>query len=370
VEDIAAPAAIHSALYQNRMLVIDAEDQNLIWYSKQVVQNTPVEFSDLFTIYVSPTSGAQGSTGPLTALGAMDDKLVMFKKAAIYYLTGKGPDNTGANNDFSEPIYITSSVGTTNPSSVVLTPMGIMFQSEKGIWLLGRDLQTKYIGAPVEKYNSDTVTSATAIEGTNQVRFIMSSGITLMYDYYYDQWATFSNILAISALLWQGQHTYLNSLGAIYQETPGTYLDGSNPVLMSFTTAWINVAGLQGYERFYFMHLLGTYFTPFKLAAQLSYDYNSSFSQNISISQDNFSPVYGGDALWGSGDVWGGPANAFEAQVFPQIQKCSAFQVTINEVYDPSLGVTAGAGIALSGLNLTVGVKKGYRTQRATRQFG
>lgn len=370
VENIAAPPSVASALFKNRLFLVDAEDRNLLWYSKQVIEAVPVEMSDLFTIYIAPTSGAQGSTGPTTALSAMDDKLIIFKSDAIYYLTGTGPDITGAANDFSDPIYITSSVGCSNPNSIVLMPNGIMFQSDKGIWLLSRGLETSYIGAAVENFNSSVVESATAIPGTNQVRFILDDSTTLMYDYFYSQWATFTNTRAISATLYQGFHTYLSALGGLYQETPGMYLDGSAPVLMSFTTAWINLAGLQGYERFYFANLLGTYYTPFTLSVGFAYDYSSSISQTITVAPDNYSAPWGGDALWGSGTVWGGPANPFTARVFPEKQKCQSFQMTIQEVYDSNLGVAAGAGLTLSGLAMIAGVKRGFRTQSAAKSFG
>lgn len=370
VEDIAAPPSIASALFKNRLFLVDAEDQNLLWYSKQVIEATPVEMSDLLTLYVAPTSGAQGSTGPITALSAMDDKLIIFKKDAIYYLTGTGPDNTGANNDFTDPVFITGTVGCANPSSIVLMPNGIMFQSDKGIWLLGRDLATNYIGSPVEKFNSAVIMSATAIPGTNQVRFVSQDNMTLMYDYFVNQWGVHSNIAAISATLYQGLHTYLNSYGQVFQETPGFFLDGSVPVLMSFTTAWINIAGLQGFERFYFMFLLGTYITPFNLSVQFAYDYNSGPSQGVIVRPDNFAPDWGDDPLWGSSTPWGGPGSTFQARVFPERQKCESFQLIINENYDPSFGVPSGMGLTLSGMNLVIGTKKGYRTQKASRSFG
>ncbi len=370
VENIAAPASTHSALFKNRLWLIDAEDQNLLWYSKVVIQNTPVEMSDLLTVYVAPTSGAQGSTGPVKALGAMDDKLIIFKNNAIYYLTGTGPDNTGANNDFTDPIFITSAVGCSNPSSVVLMSNGIMFQSDKGIWLLGRDLSTQYIGAPVEYWNNQTVVAAQTIPGTNEIRFTLGNNITLMYDYYYNQWGTFNNQFAISSTLYNGMHTYLNSYGQVFKETPGTYLDGSQPVLLSFTTSWINVAGVQGYERLYEMLFEGTYYTPFKLQVQLAYDYNPSPVQSTLILPDNYAAKWGREALWGSGGPWGGPGNVFEARLFPERQKCEAFQITVNEIYDPSLGAAPGQGLSLSGLALLVGVKKGTRTSKASQSFG
>jgi hypothetical protein len=371
VENIAAPASSASCLFKNRLWLVDAEDPNLLWYSKQVIAGVPVEMSDLLTLYVAPTSGAQGSTGATTAISAMDDKLIIFKRDAIYYVTGVGPDNTGANNDFSDPVFIQSPVGCSNPKSIVLTPNGIMFQSDKGIWLLGRDLQTSYLGAPVEAYNSYSIQSAKVIPGTNQVRFVLAdANLTLMYDYFFDQWGTHTNLGAISSTLYENKDTYLNDSGRVYQEAAGTYLDGSRPVLLSFTTSWISLAGLQGYERFYFMYLLGTYYTPFKLSVQIGYDYNRSASQIVEVTPDNYSPKYGREAVWGSGGPWGGPGNVFEARVFPAQQKCETFQITIQEIYDPSFGVAAGAGLSLSGLNLIVGTKKGYRTQKAGRSFG
>lgn len=371
LENIAPPASIHSTLFNNRLWLIDAEDPNLLWYSKQVIVATPVEMSDLLTIYVAPTTGSQGSTGPMTALAPMDDKLIIFKNNAMYYINGIGPDNTGANSTYSDPVFITGAVGCINPRSIVLIPNGLMFQSDKGIWLLGRDLNTSYIGAPVEGFNSDIIRSAQAIPGTNQARFILDNNITLMYDYFFNQWGTFTNIRAISATLWQDKHTYLNSFGQIFQETPNTYLDGSTPVLLALTSAWINIAGLQGFERFYSMHVLGTYYTPYKLSISMAYNYNSSPRQATIVSPDNFAGQWGSQTVWGSGPQWGGSeGNVFTARIFPEIQKCQSFQVSIQEVYDATLGVVAGQGLTLSGIQLLVGVKRGTRTQSAAKSFG
>lgn len=362
VENIAAPACAAMTLYKSRLVVLDAEDRNSLWYSKQVLQGTPAEMSDLFTIFVSPTVSAQGSTGPVTTLAALDDKLVLFKANAIYYMVGTGPDATGANNDFSEPVFITSTVGCTNQQSLVFIPNGLMFQSDKGIWLLGRDLSTKYIGAPVEGYTLEgLVQSAVNVPGTNQVRFTLDSGITLMYDYFFEQWGTFTNVPAISSTLYNGLHTYLDNLGRVFQETPGEYLDRSSPVLMKFKTSWLNLAGLQGYERAYEFYLLGTYISPHKLNMLIAYDYNPSPAQQSIITPDNMPETWGSDALWGSGSRWGGTegGNVEQWRIFLDRQKCQAFQITMEEVFDASYGTVAGAGLTLSGINLTVGIKSG-----------
>ena len=385
VEDVGGPAAVATTLFDDRLWLIDAEDQNLLWFSKQVIEATPVEMSDLLTYYVAPTIGAQGSSGPMTAIFPMDDKLIIFKKDSIYFINGTGPDNTGSNSEYSPLYFITSTVGCSNQNSIVIVPTlngspgGLMFQSDKGIWLLGRDLSTTYIGAPVEAYNSYAVNSAIAIPGTNQVRFTLSNGAMLMYDYYYQQWGTFAGSPAISSTIYQSLHTLLSSSGAISQETPGIYLDNGNPVLMSFTTSWIALAGLQGYQRAFFFYLLGTYFTPHKLNLQIAYDYNSSPIQSTLISPTNYGPSYGSSAMpvYGQLNPYGGgssdsgaSSNIEQWRVFLTKQRCTSFQISLQEIYDPSFGAPAGQGLTLSGLNLVVGLKKGWRPQPAATSAG
>ncbi len=358
IENIGAPASSASTLFKSRLFIVDAEDRNLLWYSKQVIEATPVEMSDLFTIFVAPTSGAQGSTGNITALSALDDKLIVFKKSALYYIVGSGPDNTGAQDDFSDPVFITGAVGCANQASIVQMPMGLMFQSDKGIWILGRDLSTKYIGAPVEGFNNVLVNSALCIPGTNQVRFTLDNGIVLMYDYYYDQWATFNGVPAISSTLQNGVHTFLNQNAQVLQERPGTYLDNTKPVLLSYTTSWLKIGEmLQGFQRAYYLYLLSNYITPHKLNVQVAYDFDNALKQISTIVPTNFSDKYGNDPLYGSVPTYGGSSTVEQWRVFFQRQKCQAIQVTVSETYDPSLGVPAGGGLTMSGFNIVAGVK-------------
>lgn len=370
VEDINGPASNILTLFDDRFWMVDAEDPNLLWFSKQVIEATPVEMSDLFTFYVAPTTGVQGSTGKITALAPMDDKLIIFKENAIYYINGIGPDNTGANNGYSQPIFITSTVGCANQNSIVFQPDGLMFQSSKGIWLLGRNLSTSYIGAAVEAFNSSVVESAVAIPTTNQVRFTLESGTTLMYDYYYGQWGTFAGIPGISSCIFENLHTFINSFGEVFQELPGSYIDGSNPVLMSFQTGWFNLAGLQGYERIYDLYLLGKYYSPHKLAVSIAYDYADAPSQQTIISPNNFNAPWGGDNVWGNSSPWGGTASLEQWRIHTERQTCESFQITLQEIFDSSYGVAAGVGLTLSNMNLRLGLKKSVRPIRAANSVG
>lgn len=358
LENIGAPSFDAITTFDTRLWGIVSEDKNTLAFSKPIIQATPVEMSDLQTIYVNPTIGAQGPTGPSRCIAPMDDKLIIFKKNAIYFLNGTGPDITGASSQYSEPTFITSVVGCENQNSIVLIPQGLMFQSDKGIWLLGRNLATDYIGKEVDDFNDIKVESAVTVPGTNQVRFTLENGQTLMYDYYVGQWGTFEGIPGVSSTLYQNRHTFINNYGQVYQESQSSYLDGTNPVLMSFRTGWLSLAGLQGYQRAYRAYFLGKYLSPHIYRVGVAYDYDSSIYQMATVVPDNYSGPWGSGTSWGSVITWGGGTSNEQWQINFEKQQCQSFQLSFQEYFDASRGETAGAGLTLSGMQIMAGLKK------------
>lgn len=358
LENVGGPSFDSMTTWDTRLWGIDSENKDTLWFSKPVIQNVPVEMSDLQTKYVSPTAGAQGPTGPMKAIAPLDDKLIILKKNAIYFINGRGPDITGGQDQYSEPTFITSVVGCDNQKSIVLIPQGLMFQSDKGIWLLGRDLSTQYIGKEVDDFNDIAVVSALTIPGTNQVRFTLENGQTLMYDYFVGQWGTFEGISGVSSTLYQNQHTFINAQGQSYQEREGTFLDGSNPVLMSFKTGWLNLAGLQAFQRAYHMTFLGRYISPHIYRVGIAYDYDSNVQQLATVAPTNYTGPWGSGTSWGSISYWGGGTDVEQWRIGLERQQCQSFQVSFQEYYDQSIGEPAGAGLYLSGMQVTAGVKK------------
>lgn len=370
VENIAAPATKVLSLFNQRLFALSAEDQNQVFYSKRVINATPVEMSDLFSIYIAPTISAQGNTGPIKAISSLDDKLILFKKDAIYYVTGAGPNDAGQQDDFSSPVFVTSTLGCENQASIVFIPQGLMFQATDEIWLLGRNLSTEYIGAPVEDFARSVVTSALTIPTNNQVRFTLASGRALMYDFYFAQWSSFENVAAISSTIFQELHTYVDQFGRVFQESPGVYKDGATPVVMSFRTGWASLGGLQGFERAYGFSLLGAFKSPHKLTIDVAYDYSDSYEDTYTISPDNYTPRWGGEPLWGDGSPWGGIGKVMQWSVSFSKQKCQTFSFRVSESFDPDYGTLPGEGLTLSGLDLVVGIKGSTPKLPASRQVG
>lgn len=347
VRDIGPPASSVLSNYKNRLTLVPSENPFSFWYSKQYVAGaTPgntfgIEMSDLFIQNVGTVGGE------LTCVANLDDKNILFKETSIYYMLGTGPSPSGANNDFTDPIFVTSDCGLVDVTSVVIMPLGLMFKSEKGIFLLDRNLQASYIGAEVESYNSSAVLSAQLIPKSNQVRFLLEGGVMLMYDYFVKQWAVFETLSGISDVIHNNLQVYLDSSGVAHRETPAVYLDGASPVLMSFTTSWVKLAGLQGYQRAFFFYLLAEYLSAHKLSLAISYNFSSSVTQTTVITPNAASSL----------ENW---------RVFLAQQRCQSFQIALTEVYTG----TPGAGFTMSGLNLIVGVKSGWRTISASQSAG
>jgi len=364
VENTGAPSAVATNIYRNRLMMIDAENRLAIWYSKQTLAATPVEMSDAFVLYADPRFG------DCTALAVLDDKEIVFKSNAIFYFTGNGPDATGANNDFSDTIFVTSNVGCDNLNSIVLTPIGLMFQTNKGIWLLNRSLQVNYIGADVEEYNADNVTSATLIPNSTQVRFTLESGVCLVYDYFYEQWNVFTNLDAIGAVDFGGFFTYLSSTGELLRETPGEYSNNGRPILMRIETGWLSLSGLQGFERIYRLYLMALYKSPHRIQIQVAYDYSEQNVQSITIQPSQVNNTkYGDDGFYGSTPTFGGETLFEQWRVNFDRQKCQAIKITIQELLDLDNPVF-GAGFTLENINVVAGAKSTYPRLPASNIVG
>src|SRR5208282_4405532 len=104
--------------------------------------------------------------------------------------------------------FIPSDTGCVNSKSVILFPDGILFKSLKGIYILTRGLAIGYFAPEVEAYNSQDIQSAVLTGGRNQIRFLTSSGLSLLYDYVFKQWSVFTNHTGLSADIWQGSYVY------------------------------------------------------------------------------------------------------------------------------------------------------------------
>ncbi len=351
VDNIAAPACQFIRSFNNRVIISGLEDPTQLWFSKPFTIGSGIGFSDQFTKQVD----AEG--GNITALGNMDDKIIIFKAAQIFFISGDGPNDTGQQDNFTLPQKISSDVGCANQNSIVTGPDGLYFQSSKGIYLLDRTLKVSYVGEGVERYNNLVINSATLLQSVNELRFTTSGGDTLVYNYFFNQWSTFTKHTGIDAKLWQGIYTYINSTGRVFKETIGAFLDNYNKIKLKIITPWFSFAGVQAFARCYQIDLLGEYHGPHKLIVSVGYNFQPYFPQSINFQSDTIfaGGYYGSDAYYGASSPYGGEEIVYQYRINPIQQKIESIRLQIEDVY-------AGTGTeaySLSGLSFEIGIKQG-----------
>lgn len=336
-----APAGA-MVVHRNRLFVVDPTTGQ-IWFSKQVIAPAPVEFSGFQVLNIDPGGGYP------TALGSLDDKLIVWKADRVFMVLGQGPDATGNQNDFTDAIPVSTDTGCTAPKSITVVPRGIIYQSPKGIYLLDHALNVTYIGAPLEGLlfsglGVASITSGVLMSEVTQVRFGVPSGfgghtLCFIYDYALGQWYSSSlngHDKSIDACNVDGAYFNLTDtgLGVIEEQDGGTVDPFGLSILQSLTTGWIKVAGLQGFQRVYQMLMLGT--GGGSLDVSVAYDYDPTIVDVIQI-----------DAAFNQA--------AFQERVKFSRQKCEAIQLTIVET-----DARNGPGLSsLSALSFEIGVKKG-----------
>lgn len=370
VDNTAPPSSSIITLFKNRIFIGGLDDKNLLWFSKYFFSGTPVQFSELFTFKCSPVGG------DITALGVLDDKLIIFKQSAIFCLIGNGPDDTGNGNDYDAgAVMIATDLGCSEPNSIVITPNGLMFKSNKGLYLLNRSLETSYIGAQVENFNSLTISSAVLSPNNNQVRFTTENQM-LVFDYYSGQWGTFTNLNAVDAHFVDNIYYLLKPDGIVYKEEQNLFTDAGKQIKLKIQTGWITLSGIgrtsgiQGFQRIRRALFLGSYKGSHILQASFNYDYNDSpeeFTQIDATTLIGDNEPWGSDGYWGKiGTVWGGSFLPYQWRVHLTKQKCEAIRITLEDIQTGSFN----EGFDLSNIALEVAVKQGPKKLPVKSSFG
>jgi hypothetical protein len=343
-------AASHVFQGGNRVFCVGLNDENEMSYSKKKLFAESVNFNDNQIIRFD--SAQFNTLGGLTAGAYMDGKIIGFKRNSILYIAGDGPLETGLQNTFTDPELISSETGCTEPRSVVLTPAGVMFKGEKGIYLLDRGMNTQYIGSSVEEFNSFNVVSACHVDKKNQVIFsIISSNASekyqLAYDYFTQQWSLTKNIRALDADIIDGDHVILSaSNNTPYVNNGDDFFDDSASYSVRVKTPWIKVSGIQDFGRIWSVEILGKFKSAHTLRVIAYYDYETSYSETYDIT-----PLVSD--------------SQYQYRCHLRKQKCEAVQFEIQDLDQAG----TGESMELSAITLEVGLRKGSFKLPASRKY-
>lgn len=293
--DRRAPPGLTNVVSYNGMLVGSVGET--LYYSGQDVYGEATWFSPVFQV---PVSGG----GDITALAVQDGTVYAFKRASIFALSGDAPSDNGTSGGLVAPRRLAVDFGCVDPNSLVVTSLGVFFQSDRGMCLLDRSGDVSFLGFQIQNTaaNYPVVSSAVLDQRSNLVRFTFaaseSSGLVsgggrdAIYDLTLKQWvsvdtrygstsgeAAQSAAYVYTASKWR--YAWLGTDGTLYTERDKTdgsaYLDGSTWVTMAAETGSFKQGGIQGRQMLNSATVLARKSTDFDLSASLAYNYETSF---------------------------------------------------------------------------------------------
>ena len=316
---------------KDRIFTAGFEDGNIVEPSRLRFTGEQISFNDALRI------GVDSAGGRITALAQLNDVLCVFKRDRIFAVPGLGPSNAqGDFASFGEAQQVPSDVGCLNQRTLALTPVGIFFQSAKGIRLLTPGLQVVYVGAPVELYNDQTITDAKAFTAKDEVRFLTASGRTLVFNWEQSKWSTW-DILGVDATVWDDKYVYTKADGSTFRGNASIYTDGGNAYKISVTLPEISLGTKWGFQLVKSAILSLRYRGSHGIRVSVSYD-GESFAQFAELSAEDVdnlveTSTWGEQPFWGDDQVWGGAGASHYVFECPLGRhKCALVSFKIEEI--------------------------------------
>lgn len=167
-----------------------------VYYSSFFVDGETAWYNPVFSFFV------HGGTGPITGLVSMDGRLFIFKRDGVFVVDGDGPAEGGvAGNEFSPPQRLATEYGCVDARSIVVTTNGIFYRSARGVEVLTRSLQVKWIGERIQStVDSHPKTCGSVLDAFGRVHYLLAAslsdamtvagiaGVEAVYDLTTDAW--------------------------------------------------------------------------------------------------------------------------------------------------------------------------------------
>lgn len=329
---------------KGRLWAIDA-DGRAVLYSKPVEGHEIAAFSAAQRIPVETDE-------PLTAIGALADRIVAFTRTRAFVIFGDGPTKTGAGGIFTEPAEVPVPAGCIGPSAIARTPHGLAYVGPDGIYLMGTGGQVQDIGRDALDTMRDQGPFPVALHmpARKQVRFFSHDGSTvLVWDYEHGgTWTVHTyeeRNLSPVALPARGTtpgelFAAVREPGVIVEESASTCLDDDRWVPSVLETGHIQL-GIQGYQRVRDVSLL--------LSGRTAEDY----SIKVSLAADDGD--FYGTATLDAGDI--ATSRGVQGRVTVARQLCRSIRVRIED--EGTSQVTLDAAPRFLGIAFHVGLLRG-----------
>lgn len=369
LEAVAPEGARIPHVARERLWLGDFFRGDRIQYSKLVVPSTAGETAIAPELYEA-LGRISGDGQAITGITDMDSTTVVFTERKIYLVAGYGPDPRGVGDDTSRLTEVPSDAGCIEPRSVVSGPDGVYFQTDRGIYLLGRNHEVSPIGEPVRTLMDtySVVTSAVVVTKERQIRFTVtnstgSDGRILVYDYRIGAWFEWHILTTADATLVPSGGAFIDSTyyisnaidDKVYYEDETTWYDNTDVwITMTTQIGAIQPAGPLHWFAAWEFGIMAEYKDDHSLVVNFYNDHSDTASTT---------KTYTDEQLQALNDE----ANYMHLLITPDYPKCESVSVRINDAENGS--PTTGRGFEIHGIGVEVQIYGGLpRLPKEARQ--
>lgn len=344
-----------SAVWQRRHFYVDRDhEDSRIYYSKEFSPGLGVGFSDILAFECDSEGGR------ITALFPLGNKLIIFKGSRIYATAGNGLNALGQGTNFSPPWLVSPSIGCPDHRTLVRTPDGVMFQSERGIWILTQNEQLVPAGEAVSKYANDlSFVGGGVIESRNEAWLLgPHDGYSVSYNWMENKWAIHTR-RATAAVSRNGKLFWLDGYGNLVENQPNNWSDDTGGFYsLRIDTGWFSFAKIAGYKRIRRILLVGQNLEQHKLRVRVAYDFDPNWTDigtydATALTEFNLGAYYEGSFGSAYDD------QAYIVEVPTSRQKCTSIRISVEDTESSG----PSRGYSLTQIAFEVGIKPRAKPQ-------
>lgn len=375
-DNLAAPNGRVLTSGQGRYFIAGGEDANTVFYSKLpdqrpgAVNNRAIEWNPGLRSNI-PSDG-----GPITAMAAFDQALVVFKRNRAYALFGAGPNNFGAGG-YQSAQLVTPDTGCVKQSAVAQVPGGIVFQSTRGPYYMDQNFALKYIGKRVAPLIScDDVTAVLSLSDRPAALFIYCTGRALYWDWSLDNWSTWLNCDGPGATVVNDKILRITNKDKVLLETPGQFTDDGAVYSMVLRLPFIRVnnsgsntprtvlQASQDRQYIYKILILGDWKSEHKIQTSVGYDYKGITDVKVWNPADAYDLSQYGSSGYGSGS-YGGSGGQYQMVHHTKQKRSQAIDLEIRDIQ------ASAEAMRISGVTVEYGyMGLGHRLPAANDAVG
>lgn len=355
LENSPAPACRTIEAHRDRLFTISSYDNN-VYYTKPKVAGRGIEWCQQ-TLRIPLMETGLG-------LASNETCLMIFTNRGVYAIEGYGPSATGQPAQAFGPLQLISNqLGLYEVNSCLSTPVGVIFRTSYGWYLVDRTLTITFIGNDINgMVRADDKTLAISVEQSKScIRILMqSAGATtgfVAYNYWYDsqRWSTDSSNDSRTyrdAMTFKETYCAIDSNDVLARQGANfggtSWNDGASDAFghgIRVETGWITVANMAMYKRIWRVIATVENLTPGDpqnpmLNLQVFADWRDTPVINTNFTADKIGPG----------------VQTIRAHL--PVQKMKAIRIVLQQVYvTASQTYTNNPGYNFIGLGFEIGLK-------------